>query len=386
MSRSRVLAAVIAIGAASLTATEAQAATPALPAAVVSLGDSYISGEAGRWRGNALENSGDKWGTDLATKCDGGSCTTNPQWIYGDTHTDTNMCHRSTSAEIISAAIPNATPVNLACSGATTHDVRNGDAARHQPNQLDLLRATVRQHDVKLVVLSVGGNDLGFGDIIADCVKGYLLNYKCAPVWDPKVTAKLDQLRLDVGATVKAIKDVLNAAQGAGTYQFVLQSYPSPMPAAKNFRIPETGPRFSVGGCPVWDTDADWARQQLVPTIAAQLKTVAAARAVRFLDLRNAYDGRGVCATDSQQAQEGNSAANPLPGTTAEWVRWVVSGHTSQGDQQESMHPNYYGQRALGTCLRLMHEKATGDFTCANTRGAGPARMTLSPITTSRDL
>ncbi|WP_447002662.1 GDSL-type esterase/lipase family protein [Saccharothrix isguenensis] len=384
--RSLVLAAAIAISAAALTATEARAAEPALPAAVVSLGDSYISGEAGRWRGNGLENSGDKWGTDLATKCDANGCTTTPQWIYGDTHTATNMCHRSTSAEIISAAIPNATPVNLACSGATTHDVRDGDAARHQPNQLDLLRATVREYDVKLVVLSVGGNDLGFGDIIADCVKGYLLGYACAPTWDPKVTAKLDQLRLDVNATVRAIKEVLNAAQGAGTYQFVLQSYPAPMPAARNFRIPEEGPRFSVGGCPVWDADANWARQQLVPTLAAQLKRVAAARAVRFLDLQSAYDGRGVCATDSQQAQQGNSAANPLPGTTAEWVRWVVSGHTAQGDQQESMHPNFYGQRALGACLRLMHEKTTGDFTCHNTRGAGPGRMTLAPISATRGL
>ncbi|WP_063747186.1 GDSL-type esterase/lipase family protein [Saccharothrix sp. NRRL B-16314] len=385
-TRSRVLAAVIAIGAAALTATEARAATPALPAAVVSLGDSYISGEAGRWRGNALENSGDKWGTDLATTCDANGCTTDPQRVYGDTHTSTNMCHRSTSAEIISAAIPDATPVNLACSGATTLDVRNGDAARNQPNQLDLLRATVREHHVKLVVLSVGGNDLGFGDIIADCVKGYLTGYKCAPTWDPKVAAKLDQLRLDVGATVKAIKEVLNAAQGTGTYQFVLQSYPAPMPAARNFRIPEEGPRFSVGGCPVWDSDANWARQQLVPTIAEQLKKVAAARSVRFLDLQGAYDGRGVCATDSQQAQKENSASNPLPGTTAEWVRWVVSGYTPQGDRQESMHPNFYGQRALGTCLRLMHEKATGDFGCHNTRGAGPGRMTLSPIATTRDL
>lgn len=380
-ARSAVLAAVLATTAVLASATEAGAAEER-PAVVVSLGDSYISGEAGRWRGNALENSGDKWGTDLATRCDGRGCTTDPRRVYGDTHTDSDMCHRSVSAEIVSAAIPDAAPVNLACSGATTKDVRDGDAARHQPDQLELLRAVVREHDVKLVVLSVGGNDLGFGDIIADCVQGYLspFSYECGPKWAPTVAQRLDQLRADVGATVKAIKDVVNAAQGAGTYQFILQSYPAPMPAARDFRIPEDGPRFAEGGCPVWDADADWARQQLVPTIAAQLAAVAEARHVRFLDLQDAFDGHGVCAAGSRQAQQGNNAANPLPGTTAEWVRWVVSGFSAQGDRQESMHPNHYGQRALGTCLRLVHKRTTGDFACRNTGGAGPGQMVLSPV------
>ncbi|KOX20438.1 hypothetical protein ADK67_29385 [Saccharothrix sp. NRRL B-16348] len=387
--RSRVavtVAAAVLTSAALTTATEATAEA-AKPAAVVSLGDSYISGEAGRWRGNALENSGDKWGTDLATQCDTSGCTTDPQRVYGDTHTSANMCHRSTSAEILSAAIADVTAINLACSGATTLDVRNGDAARNQPNQVELLRATVREYQVNLVVLSVGGNDLGFGDIIGDCVKGYLSPsaYKCAPKWDPVITEKLEQFRADVGATIKAIKDVLNAAQGAGTYQFVLQSYPSPLPVAADFRIAEDGPRWAEGGCPVWNTDADWARKQLVPTIAGQLKRVAANRAVRFLDLRASFDGREVCAKRSRQATSANSHANPLPGTVAEWVRWVVTGYSSQGDRQESMHPNHYGQRALGTCLRLMHQKATGDFSCHNTPDAGPARMTLTAIATSRD-
>jgi lysophospholipase L1-like esterase len=382
-ARSGVLAAVVIATAAVTTAmTPAADERAAKPAAVVSIGDSYISGEGGRWRGNALSGSGDKWGTDLATVCDANGCTTDPRRIYGNTHSTTNMCHRSTSAEVISAEIPDATPVNLACSGATTSDVLNGDPDRRQPNQLEGLRTVVRDHDVKLVVLSIGGNDLGFGDIITDCVQGYLsiLAYECAPKWAPTIAQRLDQVRADVDATVAAIKKVVDDAQGAGTYQFVLQSYPSPLPAARNFRIPENGPRFTLGGCPIWDADADWARQQVVPAIAAELEQVADDQNVRFLDLQNAFDGRGVCATDSRQAQQDNSAANPLPGSAAEWVRWVVTGLTSQGDRQESLHPNYYGQRALGTCLGLMHENATGDFACRNTRGAGPGRMTLAPL------
>ncbi|WP_367128649.1 GDSL-type esterase/lipase family protein [Saccharothrix sp. HUAS TT1] len=385
--RSRVVVTVTAIVALAVT-TEARAAPPAAaetakPVAVVSLGDSYISGEAGRWRGNALTNAGDKWGTDLAVECEAGECTADPRRIYGATHSSTDMCHRSTSAEIITAAIPDAKPLNLACSGATTGDVRRGDPARNQPNQLELLRAAVRDHRVELVVLSIGGNDLGFGDIIADCVKGYLSPspYECGPKWAPTIAGQLDRVRADVGATVKAVKDVLDTAQGAGSYQFVLQSYPAPMPAARDFRIRESGPRWAEGGCPVWDADADWARRQLVPTISAQLREVAGNRDVRFLDLQDAFDGREVCARGSRQAHAGNSNASPLPGTEAEWVRWVVTGYSAQGDRQESMHPNHYGQRALGTCLRLMHQKKSGDFACHNTPDTGPARMTLSAIT-----
>lgn len=387
VARSGALVAVV-IATAVMTTAMTPAMTPAAveraakPAAVVSIGDSYISGEGGRWRGNALNGRGDKWGTDLATVCDTNGCTTDPRRIYGNTHTSTNMCHRSISAEVLAAEIPDVTPVNLACSGATTHDVLNGDPDRHQPNQLEGLRTTVRDHDVELVVLSIGGNDLGFGEIITDCVTGYLsiLAYKCAPKWSPTIAERLDRVRADVDTTVAAIQKVLDDAQGAGTYQFLLQSYPSPLPAARDFRIPENGPRFTMGGCPIWDADADWARQQVVPAVAATLQQVADDRDVRFLDLQNAFDGREVCATDSRQAQEDNSAANPLPGSSAEWVRWVVTGLTSQGDRQESLHPSYYGQRALGTCLRLMHENATGDFACRNTRGADPGRMTLATL------
>ena len=71
--------------------------------AIVTPGDSYISGEAGRWRGNALDDSGDKWGTDLATRCTGSDCTTDTRWIYTDTDTSGNKCHRSVSAEVVSA-------------------------------------------------------------------------------------------------------------------------------------------------------------------------------------------------------------------------------------------------------------------------------------------
>ncbi|MFL6123829.1 GDSL-type esterase/lipase family protein [Actinophytocola sp.] len=387
--RHRLMTIAAVVAAVAVTATvDAQAAPEPVgatdkPAVVVSLGDSYISGEAGRWRGNALNDDGDKWGTDLATRCEGRGCSTNTQWVYGNSDSDTNKCHRSTSAEIASAGIEDVKAVNLACSGATTSDVQNGDPGRQQPNQLDLLRDTVKNYRVKLVVLSIGGNDLKFKDIITDCILGYLTpigSYRCQPRWESQINGQLNQLKSDVGATINAIRKIVDDAQGKAGYQFVLQSYPSPLPAGDDFRIAESGPRFKEGGCPVWNSDADWAHNELVPTVAAQLKSVASARSVRFLDLQNTFSGREVCAKDAHQAGQGNNATNPVSGAESEWIRWAVTGLTPQGDLQESMHPNYYGQRALGTCLRMMYEKSKGNFECRNTRGAGPNRMTLSAI------
>ncbi|MGV9355902.1 hypothetical protein [Streptomyces misionensis] len=92
-----------------------------------------------------------------------------------------------------------------------------------------------------------------------------------------------------------------------------------------------------------------------------------------FLDLSRAFDGREVCSTTAE------AGPGELPsGLTGEWVRFVTSG-AGQGRRQESLHPNYYGRRALGVCLGLQLDRATGRYSCANTPGTGPAGMRLQP-------
>src|SRR5689334_11370674 len=65
----------------------AVAASPGSPrTAVVSLGDSFISGEGGRWLGNGTDPLGTRSGTDRAAfDCDEpiGLCDYDPARIYG---------------------------------------------------------------------------------------------------------------------------------------------------------------------------------------------------------------------------------------------------------------------------------------------------------------
>src|SRR6478609_4549763 len=92
------------------------------PTAIVSLGDSFISGEGGRWLGNGSEPFGTRSGTDRAAfDCDGWGCDYDPHRVYGASEDDD--CHRSDVAPIRSAPIAAAEKANLACSGARAVNV-----------------------------------------------------------------------------------------------------------------------------------------------------------------------------------------------------------------------------------------------------------------------
>jgi hypothetical protein len=56
--------------------------------AIVSLGDSFISGEAGRWNGNSLNIFGTRNGTDRAARCTFGIfCSYDATRVYGSSYT-----------------------------------------------------------------------------------------------------------------------------------------------------------------------------------------------------------------------------------------------------------------------------------------------------------
>ncbi|MBB4984407.1 GDSL-type esterase/lipase family protein [Streptomyces nymphaeiformis] len=367
------LALCTAAGLASVAAPAAHAAPGTGPTAVVTMGDSYISGEAGRWLGNSLTNSGSRNGTDRAWT----GSTYDPSRVYGST---AGGCDRSDTAEVKSAGPIASSLINLACSGATTENVfrasQGGQAYKGEAPQADQLAAVAAANDVKLIALSIGGNDLGFADIISTCASDYIVWYSyCHDDQQAVVDAKIDGVMADVGRSVDEIRAVMTAAgYAAGDYRIVLQSYPSPIPRSADNRYGESGwSRTNTGGCPFWNADSDWARDSLVPQIADRLKGVAAAKGVQFLDLRDALQGREVCAKASRQV----TSTVPPSAATSEWARWIDS-QSTQGLVQESMHPNAYGQQALGKCLALINAVPTGNRSCRNTAGTGTSGMYLS--------
>ncbi|MFG1782785.1 GDSL-type esterase/lipase family protein [Rhodococcus oryzae] len=351
------------------------AAVPAGPTASVSMGDSYMSGEAGRWKGNSLTTSGSRDGTDRAWT---GSAY-DPTRVYGSTYG--NGCDRSDSAEVNSAASVAQTRINLACSGAVTANIfraaNGGQAFKGEAPQADQLAAVAAANKVKLITLSIGGNDLGFADVISTCVQDYLVWYSyCNDDQQAAVDGKMNAAMDGVAKSIDEIRAVMSGAGYAATdYRVVLQSAPSPTPRAADNRYSESGwARANTGGCPLWDGDANWARDSLVPQISNRLAGVAAAKGVQFLDLGDAFDGHEVCAKAAKQV----SASSAPSGVTSEWMRWLDMGWTTQGTRQESMHPNYFGQLALGRCIDLLYAKPSGNFTCRNTAGQDHNGMYLT--------
>jgi lysophospholipase L1-like esterase len=358
-------------------------AAPAMakPTAIVAMGDSFISGEGGRWLGNGSEPLGTRSGTDRAAYgCEALGCEYDPARIYGAS--EANGCHRSDVAPIESALITVEEKVNLACSGAKARDLRPGDegGSAHfgEPPQADQLAVVARRDEVRMVVVTVGANDVGFGELVAECA----LDWARSPEEEPEtchgeaeaeIQGALPRATRHVTAALNGVRRTLRAAgYERSDYRLVAMGYASPFPEGRWFRYPEDGwTRLSEGGCPVWNADADWAEDRATADLGDMLEAAAAASGAEYLDLTHAFDGHQLCDRRSQHVGPAGPSA-----LTAEWFRRLSF---LQGSTRESLHPNAYGQRVIGACLGLLWDRPRGDYACADTYGQYLAGIYLGP-------
>ena len=368
-----------------LLSTSAAWASPGSPqTAIVSLGDSFISGEGGRWLGNGSEPFGTRSGTDRAAfDCDElGFCDYDPERIYGAS--EENECHRSDVAPIRSAPIAVEEHVNLACSGARARNLWpssiGGRPHFGEPPEADQLAAVARRLDLRLLLVTVGANDVGFGELVAGCA----LDWARSDPSEPEVCHRYAQDQIDTLLprarrwVARALDGVRQTMHDAGyarrDYRLVLSGYTSPFPASRWLRYPETGwSRLTEGGCPLWNADADWAAGPGIDSIVAALRQVAATAGAEFLDLRHALDGHQLC--DSRSQRVGDAGPSEA---SAEWVRRLSF---TQGTTRESLHPNAYGQRAIGRCVGLLYTRPRGEWSCrAEPHRPIETAMSLEPL------
>lgn len=343
------------------------------------MGDSYISGEAGRWNGNSITPLPGNDGTDRACQPEGPACTVDTARVYGDTDPG---CHRSDTAEILTARLAVDERVNISCSGGKTDNIfraqSGGEGQNGEAPQADQLLPIARAKNVELIMVSIGGNDLGFASIIAACLQAYTAKTgPCEPSQQAKIDALAPKATADVGRAIDEIRAVMTeAGYGLGDYRLVIQTYPSVVPRASETRYPETGTDRNTFGCPFYDQDLNWARDRAAPQIGAVAKAAAASRGVETLDLLDAFQGHEICAKTTQ-----NSTPTVRPGATGgEWGRFVGASTVQQGDLQEAFHPNAYGQRALGDCVTKLFAAGPGSFACAGAAGTDVNAMSLARV------
>lgn len=340
---------------------------------VATVGDSYISGEAGRWAGNS--NNGEQYIDALGSTAYFDNASNTAEQI--------TRCHRSKSAEAYSGT--GVSGVNFACSGATTATTNGSyfkpgldfydDGAGHQ-GQAKMLQAFAATHNVKLVPLSIGGNDFNFASVVQSCVTDFL----GSPTWwkdycndDSSVTANFTSANVSAKTTLikNAILNIRTAMANAGysatQYTILVQDYESPIPSGSGFRYGESGySRQSTGGCGFWNNDANWANSTALPTINNAVKNAAAQTGlsnVKVLELQNAFNGRRLCENTVGLIEEKGLGSWQSPGAVdqTEWVNQIRTVSTANSDYyiQESLHPNYWGQKALRSCIRQAYNGGT---------------------------
>jgi lysophospholipase L1-like esterase len=309
----RVGLAVLLIASASLVAQPASADTR--PTAIVSLGDSAMSGEgAGSY--------------EAGTEGEGG-----------------NWCHRSTRALVHRTQVAERT-FNLACSGADSANVSLADTVHYtEGSQARRLTDIARQNRVTTVILQVGANDdPQFAATLVDCIAAWLnpLGPSCRSTLHTEWPARLAAMAPKVEVAINDVRAAMReAGYGNGDYSFILTSYASPVTEKMDKVL--HGPQ----GCPVRLADAEYGRTVAVPQFSTALRGVAARTGVKFLDFQRATEGREACSKGAFPAGEWQRRLTVDPEALVHGGLDAIGIHLAQ----QSFHPNADAHAQLGRCV-----------------------------------
>lgn len=331
---------------------------------VVTIGDSAISGEAGRWAGNTNKSSSY---TDTGSNAYFDNATGTGEAIAG--------CHRSKAAEAHIGGGINS--LNLACSGARTYTQTGGnfkpgldwydDGTRK--SQVVELDAFARTHNVEVVTVLIGANNFGFADIVQQCVTNFLTSpswwknycYDDSSIANRFTSAAVEARTNEVaGALANVAGAMANAGYAASDWTMIVQTYWSPVPMGAGIRYSESGyTRQSTGGCGMWNRDADWANNTAVIKMNQALTNGVARSGVSnyvVLDMSAALNGHRLCEKTVGLLEEKGLTHWTQPGAAdkTEWVSQIRTATTIFGPYQlqEGLHSSYWGQLAMRNCLR----------------------------------
>jgi hypothetical protein len=222
---------------------------------------------------------------------------------------------------------------------------------------------------VKMVVALIVANNYGFANIVQTCVEDWYTSPSWYPNYcqdDSNITPLFTSSNIANETTnvANAFVNLRTAMRNAGyadnSWTLLAQTYSSPIPGGAGFRYPETGyTRQTTGGCGMWNRDADWANNTVVPALNNTIKNGAAQSGltnVKIFDAQSALVGHRLCETTDGLLEEENLRSWQSKGASdkSEWVSQIRTSSTISGPYQlqEDLHPDYWGQKALRNCVR----------------------------------
>ncbi|HJP80983.1 MAG TPA: SGNH/GDSL hydrolase family protein [Candidatus Saccharimonadales bacterium] len=229
------------------------------------------------------------------------------------------------------------TPYFVACGGATTADLYGQNPSTGEPRQLDALT-----HDTRYVTLTVGGNDVGFKEVMERCANWFRNSgWGCAN--DTTLRGTLTQRFAALAGTATAtspdgrqitplagvFSDIAAASPGVKIY---VGGYPRLFGASvsdytSNSSAPGGAQCIAATGMTISFSDAQWLNQLAddlngIISNAVDEANVGGAN-VAFVD-PGLFNGHGLCDSDTA------------------WINGVVL-DSSNNPQAESMHPTAEG-------------------------------------------
>ncbi|MEI8082785.1 MAG: hypothetical protein WCI74_13175, partial [Actinomycetes bacterium] len=366
---------------------------------IIGMGDSFMSGEGGRFAGNVYQSLASDGAYDSGNQ--------NFGWqVYRDAWNNTMpenkpewRCHRSDSSVVntLAARNPGSVAVNLACSGAVTDNILT-TGQQGEKSQLAQLRQLVANpaYRVSTIAVSIGGNDMKFGKVMTDCTQ-ITSKINCGTNGEKNVlTAVSGKAGTDITKTLDAITAVMREAGYAdGSYNFVYQSAPNLFATSGNrYGTPDNWFGNSYGespGVPMSNGTVDWMKtdgQPYINTVMANAVARANNPHITFLDATNAFSGHELSNTATQQIKASQVSKLGYPvAATAEWVvpinsNYIAGSIANTNRQQESYHPNRFGQQALAACIgQAIKTGGSGvniAVTCTATAKQGPNQVTVT--------
>ncbi|MFV2121501.1 ricin-type beta-trefoil lectin domain protein, partial [Streptomyces sp. Act-28] len=270
-----------------------------------------------------------------------------------------NWCHRSPDAAVHRTGIPADVTYNVSCSGAATPHIRIGGSPQYadEPVQSDNLAVKARNTRVKMVLLVAGANDdLQFGPVMTDCVTRYvLLQGPCEPKYAPGWQARVDGLVPKVEQTVRDLRTVMRGAgYSDADYRLVVMSYPSPI--GPDFRDNPGFPgKIACGGLG-HDSDTVWGRDAAVPAFQRGIRAAAANTGAVYLDASRLFHGHEVCMDRA-------------------WARGLFIDVTKfpwdENSVRQSFHPNRAGHAAFASCLTQLYAAGVREAGCVDPASTG---------------
>ena len=295
---------------------------------IVTMGDSYASGE-----GNPDVRQELGWFKEFKKDA---------VWLE-------ERCHRSAHAASAKTALAlekadtktSVTHISVACSGATTSAIVSGYRGADQryftrpllPSQVAQVASAVGGRKIDDLVISISGNDAGFGDIMATC----LLTPKCH--FNTDLTSSFDDAINDLPMQFETIDRVAGQRLDIGsTY---MTEYPDPTTRDDGSRCEKIMDHMG-------EHELNWASGTVLPKLNGAIENGTRTLGWRYVGgIVEDFIGHGYCASDAQRWIRTFDEACDYQGPKMTGLGAIVVGACFPPDVKGTMHPTERGHHAI---------------------------------------